>query len=306
MQQYVIETQQLSKKYQQQIALQPTNLKIAKGEIYGLVGRNGAGKSTLLKLLTGQVAATEGEILLFGQGGKATEKERRRLGAIVEQPAFYPNLSGRKNLEYYRRQRGNVDPAVVQAVLEKLQLVEIAERKFKEYSLGNKQRLGLALALMQEPDILILDEPINGLDPLGIIEFRQLLLELNRTKNMTIIISSHLLAELETMITKVGFIEQGELLAEKTKSELEKECQEYIEVVVNNAEKAAAILESVLGLSALEVLTEGKLHIFNGAEQLPAISKALNQHDIDVFKIESHQGSLEDYFTKLVGGRAHV
>ena len=302
----VVEMAQLSKSYQAMVALQPTNLAIPRGEIFGLVGRNGAGKSTLLKLLTGQVSPSSGTLALFGVTGPGIQQQRQRTGALVEQPAFFPKLSGRQNLEYYRRQQGIPDPARVSVLLADLKLTEIADKPFKSYSLGNKQRLGLALALLNRPDLLILDEPINGLDPLGMIEFRELLLRLNREQNMTIIISSHLLAELEMLVTSVGFIEKGEILAVKTSAEIKQESQDYIELEVDQQAKAIAVLEQELGLTNYKVFGTGGCHLYGVGDELGEISQVLNRHGIQVFKMTSHQASLEEYFTHLLGGKAHV
>jgi len=301
----VIETRQLSKKYKEFTALAPTNLTLEKGCIYGLVGRNGAGKTTLIKLLLGQAAPTTGEITLFGKTGRELASARRRVGAIVEHPAFYPNLTGRQNLEYYRIQKGITEKENVDKVLNEMGLNELADRKFKAYSLGNKQRLGLALALLGNPDLLILDEPINGFDPQGIIEIRKLLLELNQRRHITILISSHILAELENMITKVGFIDQGRLIEEMPMDELYQKCRSHIVLKVDQVEKAIAVMERDLGLSEYDVKSEGVIHVHADESFVPKISKVLNQADVDVLAIQEIGQSLEDYFVGLVGGVSH-
>jgi len=300
--QTVIETKNLSKTYKNFTALAPTNLSLEKGTIYGLVGRNGAGKTTLIKLLLGQTTPTTGELTLFNQTGADLAGARRRIGAIVEHPAFYPNLTGRQNLEYYRIQKGITEKANVEKVLNEMGLSELADRKFKAYSLGNKQRLGLALALLGNPDLLILDEPVNGFDPQGIIEIRKLLLELNRKRHMTILMSSHILSELENMITRVGFIDKGRLIEEMDMDKLRQKCQRYIEVKVNNSEKAVVILEQKLGLIEYEVLQGHVIHVQGSEDLIPKVSRALNDANIDVYAITEIGQSLEDYFIDLVGG----
>jgi len=298
----ILETTQLSKKYGDFTALSSINLSMEKGCIYGLIGKNGAGKSTLLKLLTGQAIPTSGEISLFGSSGEKLEQARNRVGAIVEYPAFYPELSGRQNLEYYRIQKGIVEKNSVNRVLEQLNLLAIANKKFKTYSLGNKQRLGMALALLGNPDLLILDEPTNGFDPMGIIEIRQLLLELNQKQQMTILISSHMLSELENIITRVGFIDKGCLIEELQMEDLQEKCQTYIELNVDHAEKAVAILEETLALTEYEVLPNQVIHVYGNKELIPRISKVLNENEIAIYSINEKEVTLEDYFIQLVGG----
>ncbi len=302
----VLETKQLSKQYGSVTALSPTNLSLEKGCIYGLIGKNGAGKSTLLKLITGQTPPTSGEVILFHKKGKELEKARKRTGAIVEHPAFYPQLSGRKNLEYYRIQKGITEKSSVERVLKELDLLEIADKKFQDYSMGNKQRLGIALALLGNPDLLILDEPINGFDPMGIIEIRKLLLELNQKKHITILVSSHILSELETMITRVGFIDKGSLIEELEMTELQEKCQKYIEITVDNSEKAVAILEEKLALKHYEVLPDHMIHVYEDKKMIPQISKTLNQHEIAIHSLIERGMTLEDYFIQLIGGNGHA
>lgn len=303
--QVAIKTKHLSKKYKDVTALSATDLTIEKGCIYGLVGRNGAGKTTLLKMLLGQATPTTGDISLFGKSGSELNDARRRIGAIVEQPAFYPNLTGRQNLEYYRIQKGISEKENVERALKNMGLTEFADRKLKTYSLGNKQRLGLALSLLGNPDLLILDEPINGFDPQGIIEIRKLFLELNQKRHITILISSHILTELENLITKVGFIDKGRLIEEMEMAELRQKCQLYIEVKIDNSEKAIAVLEQKLGITDYEVLQDHVIHIHGSEDFIPKISKVFNDADIEVYSITEIGQSLEDYFIDLVGGVQH-
>ena len=305
MMQTVIQTKQLTKKYKDFTAVASIDLILKKGCIYGLVGKNGAGKTTLLKMLLGQTNPTTGEIALYGQTGSELEKVRRRIGAIVENPAFYPNLTGKQNLEYYRIQKGISEKENVNKVLKDLGLSEFANKKFKHYSLGNKQRLGLALSLLGNPDLLILDEPINGFDPMGIIEIRKLLLELNQKRHMTILISSHILSELENMVTRVGFIDKGQLIEEMEMAELRDRCRKYIEVKVDNSEKAVAVLEKELGVSNYEVELNHLIRIHEDKNIIPKISKVLNDAGINIYAMVEIEHSLEDYFIELVGGNRH-
>ena len=210
-------------------ALDKINMSVKKGDIYALIGKNGAGKTTLLRLFTGQNAPDYGSIELFGQTGThGLNEARKRTGAIIETPAFYPFFSAERNLEYYRIQRGIDDPSIVETVLKETGLYEAKDKKFKNFSLGMKQRLGIALSLMHDPEFLILDEPINGLDPAGIVEMRKLMLRLNKENGLTIIISSHILSELANMATCYGFIDHGQILQEMSAEELEAKEKSYV------------------------------------------------------------------------------
>ncbi len=204
----------LSKTYGACKALDGLNLMVRRGDIYGLVGRNGAGKTTFMRMATGQSTPTGGELELFGASGKDLRAQRSRTGAMIEIPSFSPFLTARENLEYYRLQRGIPGRQAVDEVLELVDLTATGPKKFKSFSLGMKQRLGLALALMNHPDFLILDEPINGLDPEGVAKFRQILRQLNQERQTTILISSHILSELSSVATRYGFMGQGRLLEE--------------------------------------------------------------------------------------------
>ena len=225
-------------------ALDKINMSVKKGDIYALIGKNGAGKTTLLRLFTGQNAPDYGSIELFGKKGThGLNEARKRTGAIIETPAFYPFFSAERNLEYYRIQRGIKDPSVVETVLKETGLYEAKDKKFKNFSLGMKQRLGIALSLMHDPEFLILDEPINGLDPAGIVEMRKLMLRLNKENGLTIIISSHILSELANMATCYGFIDHGQILQEMSADELEAKEKSYVKVRTSDGEKAVSYLK---------------------------------------------------------------
>ena len=225
----VLHTKGLTKRYGSHTAVDRAELTVEKGQIYGLVGRNGAGKTTIIRMVTGQTIPTAGEISLFGAAGRELMKVRARTGVMVETPSFYPYLTARQNLEYYRIQRGIPGKGTVDQALEEVDLADTGKKTFKNFSLGMKQRLGLALALMNRPDFLLLDEPINGLDPEGIVEFRNLLLKLNRERQTTILISSHILPELANLATCYGFIDNGVMLEQITARALEEKCRACIE-----------------------------------------------------------------------------
>lgn len=302
----VLVTRGLTKRYGSAVAADHVNITIQKGDIYGLVGRNGAGKTTIIRMVAAQTIPTEGEVELFGAtGAKELGQARSRIGAMVEIPSFYPYLTARENLEYYRRQRGIAGAHVVEDALAQVNLTDTGKKKFKTFSLGMKQRLGLALALMNRPDFLLLDEPINGLDPEGIVEFRNLLLELNRQYQTTILISSHILSELQSLATCYGFIDKGHLLEQLTAKELAERCRDCLELKVDDAPKAAALLEKELGLRDFEVLPGNAIRLYEGLESPQKVTGLLIAQGINLYGMEHRGANLEDYFLNLIGGVHH-
>lgn len=299
----IIRTNNISKNYGSFTALRDMNITIKKGDIYGLVGNNGAGKTTFLRILTGQSQPTSGTFELFGKSGeKELQRARRRTGAIIEQPCFYPKLTVGKNLEYYRIQRGIPGKDSVDRALEAVNILEAKNKKFSDLSLGMKQRVGLALAMMGEPELLILDEPINGLDPSGIIEIRNLLLKLNKENNVTIIISSHILSELSNIATSYGFLNKGVLVEQLTAKELEDKCTSYIEVKVDNTKKLCAVIEEKLGYKNYKVLPGNVIHLFEGIKEPEKVSKLAVENGMALKEITQKMIKLEDYYMSLVGG----
>ena len=299
----IIRTNNISKNYGSFTALRDMNITIKKGDIYGLVGNNGAGKTTFLRILTGQSQPTSGTFELFGKSGeKELQRARRRTGAIIEQPCFYPKLTVGKNLEYYRIQRGIPGKDSVDRALEAVNILEAKNKKFSDLSLGMKQRVGLALAMMGEPELLILDEPINGLDPSGIIEIRNLILKLNKENNVTIIISSHILSELSNIATSYGFLNKGVLVEQLTAKELEDKCTSYIEVKVDNTKKLCAVIEEKLGYKNYKVLPGNVIHLFDGIKEPQKVSKLAVENGMALKEITQKMIKLEDYYMSLVGG----
>lgn len=300
----IAEAGRLTKQYKNTTALSDVNFKLRRGDIYGLVGKNGAGKTTLLRILTGQAFQTEGTISLFGESSyEGLSRGRKRIGAIIEEPGFYSDMTAEQNLEYYRIQRGIPGKRCVQEALKEVGLSDTGSKKFSQFSLGMKQRLGLALALMNKPEILLLDEPINGLDPFGIVEIRNLLLKLNREKKITILISSHILSELSNLVNIYGFLEQGKLIKQLSEEELSAECSKYLEVKVDKAERMAALLETKLGCHAYKVTSDYSLHIYEYLDQPEAISQVAVQNGIGLSSISLKEMNLENYFMQLVGGK---
>lgn len=303
----VLVTRSLTKRYGGTAAVDHVNLVLPKGEIYGLVGRNGAGKTTIIRMVAAQSVPTEGEIELFGvTGERELEQARSRTGAMVEIPSFYPYLTARENLEYYRRQRGIAGAHVVEDALEQVKLANTGKKKFKTFSLGMKQRLGLALALMNRPDLLLLDEPINGLDPEGIVEFRNLLLELNRQYQTTILISSHILSELQNLATCYGFLDSGRMLEQISAARLREKCRDCLELKVDDAPRAAALLERELGVRDFEVLPGGTIRLYEGLDQPQRVTGLLIGQGIALYGLEQRGADLEDYFLSLIGGVRHA
>lgn len=298
----VIEVENLTKQYRNIVALDNVNLHINEGEIYGLIGKNGAGKSSLLRILCGQSTQYSGSLKLFGQTIKQDSNERKKIGALIEYPAFYPELTGRQNLEYYRIQKGISQKSAIDKVLNDLNLIPLADRKFKQYSLGNKQRLGIALALLDNPKILILDEPTNGLDPIGIKEIRKLLLGINRDHNITIVISSHILSELEQVITKVGFIDNGKLIQELSMDALKNRCKRSIHLKVTNYDKIYHLLKNKLKNCEVSQLDNFEIQLSGDDIDISDISKIIFDANEKILSVHESTDSLEDYFFHLVGG----
>ncbi len=303
MKESILSAKNLTKKYGNVTAISGIDMEIRKGDIYGLVGKNGAGKTTILRIVTGQAFASDGEISLFGSGNdRELNQERKRIGTIIEAPSFYQNMSASQNLEYYRIQRGIPGKNCVKEALEEVGLSDTGKQKYKGFSLGMKQRLGLALALMNKPELLLLDEPINGLDPFGIVEIRNLLLRMNREKNITILISSHILSELSNLVTTYGFIHDGRMVKQLSGKELAKECNKYIELKVDKEEAMTALLETKLNCKSYKVAPDRSIRIFEYLEEPEKISKLAIEYGISLHSIAVKDINLENYFIQLVGG----
>ena len=303
----VLELRSLTKRYGNNVAVNRAELSIAQGEIYGLVGLNGAGKTTIIRMISAQTIPTAGEIVLFGATGeRALSRMRARTGVMVETPSFYPYLSALDNLEYYRLQRGIPGKHVAEEALESVGLANTGKKKFKHFSLGMKQRLGLGLALMNRPDLLLLDEPINGLDPEGIVEFRNILLDLSRQRQTTILISSHILPELSNLATCYGFIDKGVMLEEISAKALREKCRACLELQVDDASKASLVLERTLGAQDYEVLPGNVIRLYGCLDRPEQVTQALIQAGVSLRAAENKGANLEDYFLSLIGGVRHA
>lgn len=305
MESYVTETRQLTKKYGDFCALDKVNISIKRGAIYGLIGDNGAGKSTFLKLLAGQIFPSSGEISLFGKTlPKEVDETRSRMGVLIENPGFYPNLSIEKNLEYYRIQKGIPGKEAIEEAMETTGLTPYRKKPCKTLSMGMKQRLGLAIALLGVPELLLLDEPINGLDPSGIIEMRNLLLKLNREKNITMVVSSHILSELEQIATVYGFLKEGVLLEQISARELHKKCEDYVEIMVSEPERYVVLLERKMGHRDYQILPDGRIHILNAERSTEDYGAAASSAGLKILELSKKQQSLESYYMNLKNGGA--
>ena len=300
---YVIETKQLTKVYGDQTAVNAVDLHVKSGQIYGLLGRNGAGKTTIMKMILGLTSITSGEADVFGKNIKGQEKRvYPRIGAIIETPGFYPNLTGTENLEIFARLRGTAAPNAVKNALEVVGLPYKDKKLFGKYSLGMKQRLGIANAILHDPELLILDEPTNGLDPIGIAEVRDFIKDLSASRGKTILISSHILSEIQLLADDIGIIDRGVLLEENSMSELEKKNSKYILLKVSDVSKAALILERQFQSKNYSVQDGQTLRLYDTSLDMAAINKALVLQDVAVISSGLCNGTLEDYFKKITGG----
>ena len=302
---YVLETNGLSKRYRAFTALNGLNMHIPKGSIYGFVGRNGAGKTTLIRLICGLQEPTSGSFILYGAKNTDTkiERARRRMGAVVESPAVYPDMTAEENLRQQYLVLGMPSADGIAELLHLVGLNGTGKKKVKNFSLGMRQRLGIAVALAGNPDFLVLDEPVNGLDPQGIIEMRELILKLNREHGITVLISSHILDELSRLATHYGFIDGGRMVKEMSAEELEKRCRKCLRAEVSNTKALARVLESMNA--------EYRIIDFNHADiyaEIPVTTlvSALAIENCTVNKIVEQDESLESFYMNLVGGERRV
>lgn len=296
----IVEAKQITKKYGSVLALDKVDIHVKRGSVYGLIGDNGAGKSTFLKLLAGHVFADSGEVSLFGcHEERELMRCRRRMGVMVERPGFYPDMTVEGMLQYCRIQKGIPQRGKVEEMLRLADIWEKRRAKCRKLSLGQKQRLGLAMAMMGEPELLVLDEPINGLDPSGIMEFRNLLLRLNRERGITLLISSHILPELQQTATVFGFLSRGRLLEELSADRLQEKCEDYLDIAVSDPEVYAALLSGRFPEEACQILPDRTLRIRGHRREPEAYSRLAAEHGIDIRGLERRHASLEDYYMSL-------
>ena len=301
---YVLTTQGLSKHYKDFKALDDLSMHVPKGAIYGFVGRNGAGKTTLIRLICGLQSPTAGTYALYGADSrdKGLSRARRRMGAVVEAPSIYLDLTARDNLREQLRVLGAPTDDGIPQLLKLVGLEDTGSKKARNFSLGMKQRLGIAVALAGDPDFLVLDEPVNGLDPQGIIDIRELILKLNRERNITVLISSHILDELSKLATHYGFIDGGRIVKELSARELEAACRKCLQVEVTDTRALARVLDGMA--VEYKILSDGQADVY-AQVNISQLSRALDAQGCELLSAQERDESLESYFVNLVGGASH-
>lgn len=300
---YIIETQHLTKAFNKNIVVNDVSINVKRGQIYGLLGRNGAGKTTIMRMLLNLALPTKGQIKLFGEEiSKNQQNIYHRIGSLIESPGFYNNLTGRQNLQILSKLRGNHKESSVDDALEIVGLKEEHTKIFSNYSLGMKQRLGIAAAIMHEPELLILDEPTNGLDPVGIALVREYLEQLCKETGTTILISSHILSEIEQIADVIGILHEGQMVEEVSMDLLHEKNREYIEFVVSDAQKASFLLEEEFHMTDYRIVGNHSIQLFQNFEARARINHVFVQNDIEVSTIQLSEKKLEDYFKELIGG----
>lgn len=297
----LLRTNGLTKQFGHYKAVNNVNLHVKKGAIYGFIGRNGAGKTTFLKMVSGLAKPTSGEIEMFGYKNGDLKEVRSRISCLIEAPGLYGNMSAYENLAVKCKLFGMNDRAYIENILRTVGLSDAGKKKTKHFSLGMKQRLGIGLALVGEPDLLLLDEPINGLDPQGIAEIRDTILRLRDEQNMTIIISSHILEELSKIATHYGIIHNGSLLQELTREELMARCSERIQIILDCPDQALPVLDQ-MGFKEYQVIDKNTIHIYERLNESAAVNMELAKAGICVREIGITNEELEQYFLNLTGG----
>lgn len=300
-----IRTQNLSKCYKRINVVDNLTMSVPMGSIYGFIGKNGAGKSTTLKMLSGLAKPSGGEVTLFGEQ-IGNELVRHRVGTLIESVGVYPTYSAFENMMLKAYCFGVVDAKKI--CLEYLDLVGLSSakgKKVKQFSMGMKQRLGIAMALVGNPDLLLLDEPVNGLDPEGMMKVREILLRLNRERGITMIVSSHILGELSRISTHYGIIKNGKLVLESDAESITEECQDYLKIVVNDVRQTSVILEQDMQIKKYNIHPDGEVHIFDKVDT-GIINQVLSEKGIRVKELYRHHQNLEDYFVEMMGGAENV
>ena len=299
----VIETKQLTKQYGTQKSVAELNIHVQRGRIYGLLGRNGAGKTTTMKMLLGLTQPTSGNVTIWGKSLMGNEKKLLpRIGSLIESPGFYPNLTATENLRIFAALRGLKNQSAIKSALELVGLPYRDKKLFSQYSLGMKQRLAIALAVMHDPELLILDEPINGLDPIGIAEVRSFIRALCDERGKTILISSHILSEVALLADDIGIIDHGVLLEEESLADLEAKSERYIRFTVSDTGRAAEILDSVFHENQFAVQDGHHLRLDSAKVPVAKIVSAFVQSGLEVSEAVTVEESLEDYFKRVTGG----
>ena len=297
----VLRLDTVSKSYRRVVALEPLDLTLRRGEIYGLVGENGAGKSTLIRIVNGLVKPTSGTVCLFGETDPASvRRQRSRVGYVPDFNASYPSMSARENLEIRCLEWGIRDKGRVERALGAVGLGSTGRKKVRAFSLGMRRRLDLAVALLGEPDLLVLDEPTNGLDPTGIVEVRELVKRLNRERGVTVLVSSHILAELHEMATQYLFLSHGKMVERISASELDTRCGSWLLLNVDDVERAMGLLRSELCVERLGIAADGAIRLGECLDRPHEVTGVLARNGVAVHRVSLEEGSLEAYYTQLV------
>ena len=303
MDEFIIETRHLTKQYGTQKSVSDLNIHVKKGRVYGLLGRNGAGKTTTMKMLLGLTEPTSGEIELWGKPLRGNEKEvLPRIGSLIESPGFYPNLTATENLRIFAALRGVPSRHAVKDALDLVGLPYRDKKLFSQYSLGMKQRLAIALAVMHDPELFILDEPTNGLDPIGIAEIRTFIRRLCDEGGKTVLLSSHILSEISLMADDIGIIDHGVLLEEESLSALESKNGRFIHLGISDAAQAARLLETVLHTGQFRIDDDKSIRIFNTSLSLSLLSETMVKGGVALYDLHLCENTLEDYFRRVTGG----
>lgn len=300
---FVIETNNLTKQYGEQKSVANLSIHVKKGRIYGLLGRNGAGKTTTMKMLLGLTSPTSGEVRIFDKNMHRNEKRiLSRIGNLIESPGFYPNLTGTENLKIMARLRGVTGSNAIKNAFDVVGLPYNNNKLFSQYSLGMKQRLGIANAILHDPELLILDEPINGLDPIGIVEVRDFIKRLSTEQGKTILISSHILSEIALLADDIGIIDHGVLLEEESLKELEKRNSRYVHFIVTDTSQAVRILEADFHTTNFHIDDNHNIRIYDTDIDVAALTRKWIESGIDLLEAHTQNDTLEDYFKHVTGG----
>lgn len=296
----VIKLDKLTKAYGKVKVVNEFDLEVKRGHIYGLIGPNGAGKTTIMKMMAGLTNVTSGSMEFFGE--KNNDKSRTRISFMIENPIIDINLTARKNLEYVGCVKGITDKTKYDEILEFVGLGDVGKKRAGKFSLGMRQRLGIAMAILSEPEVLVLDEPVNGLDPEGIVDVRKLLTKLATERNVTILISSHLLSELSEFCTDYAIINHGSLVESLSAEALKIKCENHITVATDDINKTVTVLEQKLGIRNYKVVHNEEIHVFERIDDIKEISQTITSNGLTILKLVSEGASLEEYYLSKVGG----
>ncbi|MCR5802771.1 MAG: ABC transporter ATP-binding protein [Clostridia bacterium] len=297
----VLETKGLTKKYGKSTVIDNFSFKVEKGHICGLIGPNGAGKTTIMKIMAGLTKSNGGSLELFGTG-KDLDRNRRRISFLIENPMLDINMSAYKNMEYIKYLKGIPTSEKIEDVLEFVGLADAKDKKVKKFSLGMRQRLAIGMAILSKPEILVLDEPVNGLDPEGIVDVRKMIKRLVHEEEVTVLISSHILSELSELCTDYAIINHGCLVESITAEDLEVKCENHITLKTDDINRTATILEGKLGISKYKVFRDEEVHIFEKLDDVSTVSRAITDSGLTILKLVEEGASLEEYYLSKVGG----